>query len=67
MELKFGATILQNFDGVPYQGQIVKMGTAGYIIGVTRQIRRQICKSFGDIVEVVIRLTTSKGGYADDY
>lgn len=43
------------------------MGTTGYIIGVARQIRRQICKSFGDIVEVVIRLTTSKGGYADDY
>ncbi len=43
------------FDGVPYQGQVVKMGTPCYIIGVTRQIRRQIGKSFGDVVEVVIR------------
>ena len=31
------------------------MGTPCYIIGVTRQIRRQIGKSFGDVVEVVIR------------
>lgn len=36
-------------------GQVVKMGTPCYIIGVTRQIRRQIGKSFGDIVEVVIQ------------
>ena len=43
------------FDGVPYQGQVVKMGTTSYIIGVTRQIRRQIGKSFGDIVEVVLQ------------
>lgn len=43
------------FDGVPYQGQIVKMGTPCYIIGITKQIRRQIGKSFGDVVEVVFR------------
>ncbi len=42
------------FDGVPYRGQVVKMGTPCYIIGVTRQIRRQIGKSFGDVVQVVI-------------
>ena len=43
------------FDGIPYQGQVVKMGTSCYIIGVTRQIRRQIGKSFGDTVEVVLQ------------
>ncbi len=43
------------FDGIPYRGQVVKMGTPCYIIGVTRQIRRQIGKSFGDTVEVVLR------------
>ena len=31
------------------------MGTPCYIIGVTKQIRKQIGKSFGDIVEVVLR------------
>ena len=43
------------FDGIPYRGQVVKMGTSCYIIGVTRQIRRQIDKSFGDTVEVVLQ------------
>ena len=43
------------FDGVPYSGQVVKMGTPCYIIGITKQIRKQINKSFGDIVDVVIR------------
>ncbi len=43
------------FDGIPYQGQVVKMGTPCYIIGVTRQIRRQIGKSFGDTVEVILQ------------
>ncbi len=43
------------FDGIPYKGQVVKMGTPCYIIGVTKQIRRQIGKSFGDIVEVVLQ------------
>lgn len=43
------------FDGVPYRGQVVKMGTPCYIIGVTKQICRQIGKSFGDIVEVVLQ------------
>ena len=44
-----------SFDGIPYKGQVVKMGTPCYIIGVTKQIRRQIGKDFGDIVEVVLQ------------
>ena len=43
------------FDGVPYRGQVVKMGTPCYIIGVTKQIRKQLGKNFGDIVEVVLQ------------
>lgn len=43
------------FDGFPYRGQVVKMGTPCYIIGVTKQIRKQIGKSFGDVVEVTLR------------
>jgi hypothetical protein len=39
------------FDGVPYDGQIVKMGTPCFIIGVRKDIRKQIGKSFGDMVE----------------
>ena len=40
------------FDGAPYDGQIVKMGTPCYIIGVRKDIRKQIGKNFGDIVHV---------------
>ena len=43
------------FDGVPYSGQVVKMGTPCYIIGLTKQIRKQINKSFGDTVHVVLK------------
>lgn len=42
------------FDGVPYRGQVVKMGTLDYIIGVTKQIRKIIGKSFGDEVQVTL-------------
>ena len=35
------------FDGVPYDGQMVKMGTPCYIIGIRKDIRKQIGKSFG--------------------
>lgn len=43
------------FDGIPYSGQVVKMGTPCYIIGVTKQIRKQIGKTFGDTVKVVLQ------------
>lgn len=43
------------FDGAEYRGQVVKMGTPCYIIGVTKKIRAQIHKSFGDRVRVTLR------------
>ncbi len=42
------------FDGEPYRGQVVKMGTPCYIIGITKAIRKKIHKTFGDTVEVTI-------------
>lgn len=52
--LKVNAT----FDGVPYRGSIVNMGLKDeegnicYIIGVTKAVRQQLGKTFGDEVEV---------------
>ncbi len=46
------------FDGVPYRGQVVKMGTPCHIIGVTKAIRKQINKSFGDTVRVTLKERT---------
>lgn len=40
------------FDGVPYDGQIVKMGTLCFIIGLRKDIRKQIGKSFGDTTHI---------------
>ena len=44
--------VLTTFDGVPYDGQIVKMGTPCYIIGVRKDIRKKIGKNFCDPVHV---------------
>ena len=49
------------FDGIPYNGSIVNMGVKDengdicYVIGVLKSIRKQLCKSDGDTVEVIIR------------
>lgn len=48
------------FDGVPYDGQIVKMGTPCYIIGLRKDIRAKIGKSFGDNVHVTFQERISK-------
>ena len=40
------------FDGEPYDGQIVKMGTPCFIIGIRKDIRKKIGKTFGDVVHV---------------
>ncbi len=42
------------FDGVPYDGSIVRMGTPGYILGLRKDIRKLIGKGPGDRVKVTI-------------
>ena len=42
------------FDGQPYDGQVVRMGTLDYIIGIRKDIRRKIGKTFGDEITVII-------------
>jgi len=48
------------FDGVPYDGQIVKMGMPCYIIGLRKDIRAKIGKGFGDSVHVTFQERISK-------
>ena len=43
------------FDGVPYQGSLVRMGTPGHIIGIRKEIWKEIGKQAGDIVKVTIQ------------
>ena len=42
------------FDGEPYDGQLVKMGTICHIIGIKKDIRAKINKQPGDIVHVIL-------------
>jgi len=43
------------FDGEPYDGQIVRMGTPCHIIGLRKDIRTKIGKQPGDSVHVTLR------------
>lgn len=42
------------FDGEPYDGQAVKMGTPCHIIGVRKDIRKKIGKKPGDKLHVTL-------------
>ncbi|WP_288340268.1 DUF1905 domain-containing protein [uncultured Allobaculum sp.] len=43
------------FDDVPYSGQVVRMKTPFYLIGLNKQVRKALGKSFGDRVHVVLK------------
>ena len=43
------------FDGHPYDGSLVRMGTPEHIIGIRKDIRAAIGKQPGDTVRVTIR------------
>lgn len=42
------------FDGEPYDGSLVRMGTPCHIIGLRKSIRARIGKQPGDIVHVTL-------------
>ncbi len=46
--------VYATFDGVAYQGQLVKMKTPCHILGIRKEIRAQIQKQPGDTVHVTI-------------
>ena len=43
------------FDGVPYEGSLVRMGTPFHIIGVRKEIRAAIQKQPGDRITVTLK------------
>ena len=43
------------FDGEPYDGSLVRMGTPCHILGVRKDIRSKIGKQPGDTVHVTIK------------
>ncbi|KAA6310770.1 hypothetical protein EZS27_037985 [termite gut metagenome] len=42
------------FDGICYEGSLVKMGTPCHIIGIRKEIRQQIGKQASDRIHVTI-------------
>ena len=47
--------VTATFDGVAYEGSVVKMGLPFYILGIRNDIRAKIGKRPGDAIEVTIR------------
>ena len=43
------------FDGEPYDGSLVRMGTLGHIIGVRKGLRAKLGKGPGERIRVTIR------------
>lgn len=43
------------FDDVPYDGQVVRMKTPFWLIGLNKQVRGKLGKTFGDTVHVSLR------------
>lgn len=43
------------FDGEPYDGSLVRMGTPGHILGLRKDLRAKIGKGPGDTVHVTLR------------
>lgn len=57
VEEVFGAKrvkVKATFDGIPYRGSIVRMGTTCHILGITKAIREQIGKGFEESVHVTV-------------
>lgn len=48
--------IKASFDGIPYRGSLVKMGTDCHILIVLKKIRETLQKSAGDSVHVIMEL-----------
>jgi len=53
VKTKFGkgrVPVHATFDGEPYDGSLVRMGTSCHILGIRKDIRAKINKQPGDIV-----------------
>src|SRR3990172_190665 len=45
-------------EGVPYRGTLTRMGTECHILGIRKEIREQIGKTFGDEIEITVEQDT---------
>jgi hypothetical protein len=45
-------------EGIPYRGILTRMGTDCHILGIRKEIREQVGKTFGDEVTIILELDT---------
>ena len=59
VEEEFGAKgrvkVKVTFDGYEYRGSLVKMGHSCHIVGISQKIRKEINKTTGETVHVVLK------------
>jgi hypothetical protein len=61
VEKEFGSKrpkIKAMIEGVPYRGMLTRMGTDCHILGIRKEIREQIGKTFGDEVTITVEPDT---------
>ena len=57
VEKAFGSKkpkVKATFEGVPYRGTLVRMGTEHHVLIILKEIREKIGKSFGDEVKITV-------------
>lgn len=61
VQVEFGkgrVKVKATFDGIPYEGSLVRMKTPRHIIGLRKDIRAVLGKGAGDMVQVTIQERT---------
>ena len=61
VEKEFGSKrpkVKAMIEGIPYRGTLTRMGTDCHILGIRREIREQVSKTFGDEITITIEPDT---------
>ena len=61
VEKEFGSKrpkVKAMIEGVPYRGTLTRMGTDCHILGIRREIREQVSKTFGDELTITVEPDT---------
>ena len=61
VEKEFGSKrpkVKASIEGVPYRGILTRMGTDCHILGIRKEIREQLGKTFGDEVTITVEPDT---------
>jgi hypothetical protein len=61
VEKEFGSKrpkVKAMIEGVPYRGTLTRMGTDCHVLGIRKEIREQVSKTFGDEVTITVEPDT---------